>query len=369
MKFSTLLKKNIKDPEDLKKYFCIPDKNIRYIRGITHLHPMEISQYYMSIIDDLDESDPLKKMVVPAMEERNIAGSYDTSGELKSTKLQGVQHKYPQTVLILATNKCATYCRYCFRKRLIGLSNEETLDRLDDAVKYIAAHREVDNVLISGGDPVILPTSMIARYLKKFSSIDHVKFIRFGTKIPVVLPQRIIYDEKLLSLLREYSSSTKRIYFITQYNHPKEITNTSVAAIDKLINAGVILKNQTVLLKGVNDDPFIMTDLQNRLTAIGISPYYVFQYRPVKRAKKKFQVPLLTGCNIIEHSKCLMSGPSKKFKYVMSHKSGKIEIIGKQDNSIILKYHQARNKKQIGNIFRKKLNPHACWLEDLEQIE
>jgi len=146
---------------------------------------MRITRYYMSLIDWSDPDDPIRKMIVPSVGELNLSGSYDTSGEQESTKMPGLQHKYSQTALILATNRCASYCRYCFRKRLVGLPTKETLRRADNAIEYIMEHKEINNVLITGGDPFVLQTKVIGKLLDKLSTISHLDFIRFGTKVPV----------------------------------------------------------------------------------------------------------------------------------------------------------------------------------------
>jgi lysine 2,3-aminomutase len=297
--------------------------------------------------------------------ELNLQGSYDTSGEAENTKLRGLQHKYRETALVLATNRCATFCRYCFRKRLVGLPNTEVVEHFNEAANYISQHQEINNVLISGGDPLVLPTQIIEHFLTTLSDVPHLNFIRFGSKTPVTLPSRF-EDEGLLNVLEEYSHASRRLYVVTQFNHPKEITKHSIKAVDNLIKSGVIVNNQTVLLKGVNDEPATLAELQNRLVGIGVNPYYVFQCRPVKRVKHHFQVPIYKGVDIVEKAKEKCNGHSKRFKYIMSHKSGKIEILGIVNEEIYFKYHQAKNRKNLGKIFSRKLNEKAGWLDDFK---
>ena len=312
--------------------------------------------------------DRIRRMAVPRSEELVLAGSYDTSGELENTKLPGLQHKYAQTALILATNRCAMYCRHCFRKRMIGITEDEVIHRFEMAVSYIREHEEINNVLITGGDPFILSSETIGRMLEMLSDIEHLDFIRFGTRVPVTFPDRIIHDDGLLDLLRLYSDDERRIYVVTQFNHPREITPQSISAVDSLIRSEVIVNNQAVLLRGVNDDPETMAELQNRLVAIGVNPYYVFQCRPVKRVKHHFQVPLYRGYEIIEAAKKRLNGHSKRFRYIMSHKTGKIEIVGIIGDEIYLKYHQAKNPRNIGKFFKRRLNKTAGWLDELDRI-
>jgi len=253
MKWKDELAKSIQTLEQLSRYVKLTRREEKAVKKVIERHPMRITRYYMSLIDEDNPSDPLRKMIVPSGEELNLAGSYDPSDERANTKMPGIQHKYAQTVLILATNRCAGYCRYCFRKRLVGLVSEEILYRLSNAVRYIQEHEEVNNVLISGGDPFMLPTRVIRRFLEKLSSIDHLDFIRFGTRTPAMFPDRLLRDEELLAMLGKYSRKTRRLYVVTQFNHPREVTERATEAVSKLLKCGVVLSNQTVLLKGVND--------------------------------------------------------------------------------------------------------------------
>jgi lysine 2,3-aminomutase len=361
------LRHSIRNIEQLKEYLQLSRRQEFQLRQVVQRHPMMITRYYASLIDWTDLSDPLMRMALPNTGEMDLSGSYDTSGESLSTKMPGLQHKYRETALILATNKCPLYCRYCFRKRLVGLPTEEVLQRFSDAARYIDNHSEITNVLISGGDPLMLRTSTIEKFLNRLLRIPHLAFVRIGTRSPVTFPDRILKDSGLVELLRKHSSKWKRLYVVTQYNHPAEITERSSAAVNKLIGAGATVINQTVLLRGVNDNPNVMVDLLRTLTRIGVHPYYVFQCRPVKRVKKQFQIPIEEGYRIIERVKSMLEGPSKRFRYVMSHRNGKIEILGIMDGEVYFKYHQARDPKNTGRFFKRKLLPGASWLEDLKR--
>lgn len=359
---------NISTIEQLKEHIAISPSEEQRLRRIVKRHPMSITGSYLSLIDHGDPDDPIRKMVIPSIKELDLSGEYDTSGEAENTKLQGIQHKYVQTALILATNRCDTYCRYCFRKRLVGLPTKEILRRFDDAVEYIREHREINNVLVSGGDPFVLPTPVVGEFIQKLSSIPHLDFIRFGTRIPIMRPRRITEDEELQALLAKHSKKDRRIYIVTQVNHPRELTEESIDAFDTLMRCGAMINNQSILLRGVNDEPETLAKLQNKLVGIGVNPYYIFQCRPVKGVKVHFQVPLARGYEIIEKAKTRMNGHSKRFKYIMSHKTGKIEIVGVMDGFIYFKFHQAKDPRNIGSFFRRKLNDTACWLDDLEPV-
>ena len=359
---------NIATVDELKKYIKLSSREELEIRLVTKIHPMLITKYYLSLINTKDKKDPIRKMIVPSHGEIFTEGSYDTSGEAQNTKMPGLQHKYKQTALILSTNRCAAYCRHCFRKRLVGLPSHEIMNRFNQAVDYIKKHKEINNVLISGGDPFILPTKILKKFLEKLAPIRHIDFIRFGTRIPVAFPRRIIKDPSLPRLLKQYSAKGHRIYVVTHFNHPNEVTKYSIEAINLLQKAGVKVFNQTVLLKGVNDNSAVLADLWTKLLKVGVMPYYLFHCRPVKRVKHHFQVSLYRGIQIFDKARNNVGGHimCKRFKYIMAHKTGKIEIIGISNGRMYFKYHHAKDPKNASKFFSRKLNKKAGWLDDLK---
>jgi len=345
----------------LAKKLHLSQAEIERLEPIVDRFPMQIPSYYLNLIDPDDPNDPIRKMAVPSFSEADKDGSFDTSGEHLHTVLPGLQHKYAQTALILSTSKCAMYCRHCFRKRLVGSSDDEIAENFAAIIHYIREHTEISNVLISGGDSFLNSNTTILRYLNALTRIDHLDFIRFGTRTPVTYPRRINENPQLLDILRE-QNQRKQIYIVTQFNHPNEITKLSVKAIKNLRNAGMVVKNQTVLLKGVNDDPETMGTLLKRLTRIGCLPYYIFQCRPVQGVKGGFQVPLYEGLSIVEGAKAMQNGHGKHLHYCMSHPTGKIELIGKAANGeMITKYHEAADPRRYGKIYYRKTEPDQCW--------
>jgi lysine 2,3-aminomutase len=357
------LENSIRSVEQLANYVDLSSREKEQLEQVVRVHPMCVSPYYMSLINWNEPHDPIRKMAVPSLEELNLEGFYDTSGEAENTKMPGLQHKYAETALILATNRCASYCRHCFRKRLVGLPTEEIVKRFEDAAEYIEKHSEINNVLISGGDPLVLSNEVIERFLEALTKIDHLSFIRFGSRTPVTLPSRLS-DPELLALFKKYSHIDGCLYVVTQFNHPREITPQSISAVNNLIKAGVLLSNQAVLLRGVNDNPDTLATLMNSLVSIGVTPYYVFQCRPVKRVKRHFQVPICEGVRIVEKAKANCNGHSKRFKYAMSHKTGKIEILGIMNGEIYFKYHEAKNRENLGVMFKRRVDEKAGWLDD-----
>ena len=366
LKWQDELNNNVTTLEELKEYFDLDAAEENDLLKVIDKHPMSIPRYYLSLINPADPDDPIRKMAVPSAGELDTDGSYDTSGERKNTKLPGLQHKYKNTVLLLSANICSMYCRHCFRKRMVGLSNEEIIDRFHEAFNYIASHPEVNNVLISGGDSLILPTHVLGRFLARLTRLEHLDYIRFGSRMVVTFPDRILKDPELLELFRAYSRKNRRIYLHTQFNHPREITKESTEAVNRLIKSGVIVNNQTVLLRDVNDSPEVLAELQRNLVRIGVNPYYVFQCRPVKRVKNHFQVPLAEGYRTVAQARGMLDGLSKRFRYAMSHERGKIEILGIMGEEMFFKHQQARDPRDAGRFFKRRLDESAGWLDDLQ---
>lgn len=224
-----------KRAEDIARFLKLDDEQTQNMNKLLDEYPMQIPEYYFSLIDFDDPDDPIRKMSIPSTYEFDRDGSFDTSGESDNTILPGLQHKYRQTALILSTHKCAMYCRHCFRKRLVGQTTDEVVDHLDEIVDYIKEHTEISNVLVSGGDSFMNSNQVLEKYLIALTSIPHLDFIRFGTRIPVVLPSRISDDPELLELLKKYGKK-KHLIVVTQFNHPKELTKQAKEAINALID-------------------------------------------------------------------------------------------------------------------------------------
>ena len=326
--------------------------------------PMSVPHYYLSLINWDDENDPIRKMCIPSVRETDLSGSFDTSGEASNTVVVGMQHKYHATALILSTNRCAMYCRHCFRKRLVGLSDAEIASHLDEMIAYIKEHKEISNVLVSGGDAFLNDNEVIEEYLSRLCEIDHLDMIRFGTRVPVSFPQRVTSDPDLIALLKKYNEK-KQLFVITHFNHPNEITPESTAAVHAILSAGIPIRNQTVLLHGVNDDSEVLGTLLRRLIRIGVIPYYVFQCRPVSGVKNQFSVPFLRGIQVVEGAKRMQNGQGKSLRYALSHPTGKIEILGTAGgNRMLFKYHQAKYDKDAGRMFTMDLDENQTWLGD-----
>lgn len=360
-----LLSHCIRDPEQLREQLGLSDSYVAQLKTITEKYPICIPPYYLSLIAPEWEKDPIRKLCLPDPAAFSLAGAEDTSGEAGNTVVTGMQHKYRQTAVILTTNQCSMYCRHCFRKRMVGSNAGEIAQHLDQMAQYLRAHPEINNVLLSGGDALVNENDRLRQYLRALADIDHLRYIRIGTRTPVVLPERIFKDEELLEMLSHYSRQVKQLIIVTHFNHPRELTEQARAAIRALLRAGCPVQNQAVLLKGVNDDSLILTELMNSLAAAGVLPYYLFQCRPAQGVMRQFQVPLLRGQPIVDRAKADMSGQAKAFRYVMSHPTGKIEILCPLDGrKMLFKYHQAKNRKDDSRCFTARLRRSQCWLTE-----
>lgn len=339
------------------------DAGLSGLDNIENTYPFLANQYYLSLINWDDPEDPIKKIIVPDSAEMVNWGSLDPSMEARNTKSPGLQHKYGATALMLISDNCGGFCRFCFRKRLFIKPEDEMIRDFSKEIEYIRGHPEISNVLLSGGDALMTPTSRLNKIVSALFSIKHIKSVRIGTKMPAYNPFRIIGDESLHDMVRENSRPGKMLYFMTQFNHPRELTNEAKEALDVLRLSGASLANQTPVLNGVNSDPGILSSLCSNLAESGNIPYYLFQCRPAT-GNRHFTVPVENTYEIYEKAKRSLSGLAKRARYVMSHSTGKIEVIGMDPDKIYMKYHQAVNPCDIGRVMSFKRNPKALWFDD-----
>ena len=364
MTWEDQLKDSIVTAEQLSRAQGLPAAEAGRYEAIVQRFPMRITPYYFSLANPYDPDDPISRMCIPSPEELWSAGHKDTSGERDNVAIPGVQHKYRQTALVLSTSECAMYCRHCFRKRMVGLSGEELAPNPQSVSGYLRSHPEVTNVLVSGGDPLTLPNHVIGEYLEEFRHVDTLDFVRFGSRMPVVLPQRIYGDAELLGVFEAFAQE-KRLILVTQFNHPRELTDSAILAIRRLQERGLQVRNQTVLLKGVNDDAKTLGRLLGGLCREGVLPYYVFQCRPAKGVKERFQVPFLEGSRIVDEARQGLDGITKAFRFVMSHPRGKIEILGPIDEeTMVFKFHQSRSEADANRLFVARVDTASAWLDD-----
>jgi KamA family protein len=338
------------------------------LEQVVNRFPFRCNDYYLSLINWDDPDDPLRHAVIPSTNELEEWGRLDPSDEKQFTIIPGVEHKYNSTVLLLVSNVCDSICRYCFRKRLFIQPMQECLSDIGSAVNYIREHDEVTNVLLTGGDPLSLSTSKLRTIIETLSQIEHVKIIRIGSKIPAFNPYRITDDRELLEVIENFNGdSQKRLYIITHFIHPRELTKPAIRAIRLLQRAGAITANQNPLIRKVNDKPEVLAELMAKLSFIGDVPYYIFQCRPAL-GNKMFTVPIEEGYEIVEKAKAMVSGLAKRCRFVMSHSTGKIEIIGKTEKLVFFKYLRAAIDEDSGRFLVFKHNPSACWFDDYDEV-
>lgn len=345
-----------------------PDQ-IEKLAAVEEKFAFRMTDYYSRLIDWDDPNDPLRKLVVPDSEELVDWGKLDASDEAYFTAIPGLEHKYKDTALLLCNDVCGAFCRYCFRKRLFMPENTETVKDVTKALEYIQQHEEINNVILSGGDPLIMSTHKLEKVISPLMTIPHIKIVRIGTKMLAFNPYRVLDDPDLPDLLKNYNDAgAKKIYVMTHFTHPRELTAESVAAVNILQRAGCTLLNQTPILRGINDTPEIIADLCNQLVAIGISPYYLIICRPTL-GNKPYVLPIEEAYRIFIRSKCHLSGLARTARLIMSPKVGKLEIIGLYSDQILFRYHRAAKKANEGNLFAFTRNPGAYWFTDYKEVE
>lgn len=333
------------------------------LKQITEKYVFRVNDYYLGLIDWDDPNDPIRRLVIPNEGELNEYGRWDASDEESNYVVPGCQHKYTTTALLLVSEVCGAYCRYCFRKRLFRNDVKEAMYDVTPGLDYIRSHPEINNVLLTGGDPLILATKRLRTIIEQLREIDHVKIIRIGSKLPAFNPMRIYEDEELLQLIRENSSPEKRIYIMAHINHPREITPEARKAFQALHEAGAIVVNQTPVIKGINDDPDVLAELLDKLSWAGVTPYYFFVNRPVA-GNSDFVLSLKEVYDIVEKAKAKTSGLGKRVRLSMSHTSGKIEILAVENGKAYLKYHQSRDG-DYGKFMVLDCPDDASWFDDL----
>jgi len=337
------------------------------LKKVAERFPFRCNDYYLSLINWDDPEDPIRTIIIPKFHELEKWGRLDPSDEESYTIMPGLEHKYNSTALLLVSNVCEGICRYCFRKRVFIDSQRAYLRDPAEAMRYIKEHKEITNVLLTGGDPLVLATSKLENIVRQLREIEHVQIIRIGTKMPAFNPYRIIEDPALLEMISKYSVEQKKIYVMTHFVHPRELTDVAIKGVNLLQKAGAILANQTPLIRGLNDNPLVMAELLAQLSFIGAVPYYIFQCRPAT-GNKAYTVPIEEGYEILEQAKSLVSGLAKRARYVMSHATGKIEILGKSKEFVYLKYHRAADDRDSGRFLAFRSNPNACWFDDYDEV-
>ena len=317
------MKNRLRSVEQLLKCFPALQGQPSLVRAAEKF-PLAITPYYASLIQTPDASDPIFKMCVPQAQELNDPPflSDDPLEEDHDMPVPGLVHRYPDRALLIATSTCAMYCRHCTRKRVAG-ARESSISplRLQQVIAYLRQHTEIHDVIVSGGDPLTMTTESLERVLAAVRSVPSVDIIRIGTRTPVTMPQRI--TPELVEMLRQYHP----LYINTHFNHPNEITTESAEACARLADAGIPLGNQSVLLRGINDDPQLMERLCRALVRIRVKPYYMYQCDLV-RGVEHFRTPVSRGIEIMEYLRGRLSGLAiPTFVIDAPHGGGKVPVL------------------------------------------
>ncbi len=312
-----ILSRSIKRSDEIPS---LSNKDKTNIDAVVKKYPMLINPYYLGLMEE--PGSPLYKQAVPDIMEINDTRGYtDPLFEDVLSPVPGLTHKYPDRVLFLVSGECAMYCRFCNRKRKVGHDFMVSDNTIKEGLAYIKATKTVRDVLISGGDPLLLSDEKIKEILTKIRSIEHVEIIRIGTRVPCTLPQRITSD--LVEILNKFHP----VYINTHFNHPSEITSLSARACNMLANAGIPLGCQTVLLKGINDDAEIILELMRKLLSIRVKPYYLFQ-TDLAKGTSHFWTPLEKGLGIMNNLQGILSGMGvPRFMIDLPEGGGKIPVL------------------------------------------
>ena len=347
------LRNRIRSLSDLEKVINLSEDEKNAISRNINALPLAITPYYASLISKDDPTHSIRRTVIPTTSEyiKMIGEADDPLSEDHDSPVPGIVHRYPDRVLFLTTGYCSVYCRYCTRSRMVGddCKSHVTMEQWEKGIKYIESNPEIRDVLLSGGDPLTLSNEKLNWLLSKLSRIPHVEFIRIGTKVPVVLPQRI--TSSLTDILKKYHPLWISIHF----THPEEITKETSAACKKLADAGIPLGSQTVLLQGINDDVETMKKLYHGLLKIRVRPYYLYQCDPIT-GSSHFRTPVEKGIEIISGLRGHTSGYAVPH-YVIDAPDGggKIPLLpdyfaGRDGHHVVLRNYEGNIYKYPDNV-------------------
>lgn len=350
--------------QDLEKHITLDSKEKNGIQQCLQKFRMAITPYYLSLIDPDNPNCPIRKQAIPsAYELQSSSDDFDDPlHEDKDSPVPGLTHRYPDRVLLLVTDQCGMYCRHCTRRRFAGNQDKHrSQQELDLALNYIRSHTEIRDVLLSGGDPLTLSDERLESLISAVREIPHVEIIRLGTRTPVVMPQRI--TPALVNMLKKYHP----IWVNTHFNHPKELTPEAEEALALMVDAGIPVGNQSVLLKGINDCPITMKELLHKLVKNRVRPYYLYQC-DLSRGIEHFRTSVSTGIHIIEMLRGHTSGLAvPTFVVDAPGGGGKIPLqpnylLSQSDDQVVLRNYEGiicvyKEPSHTRNITKRTINP------------
>ena len=315
------MKNRISDVDEISKYTDLTDEEYDNIKNVSEKYRFAITPYYFSLIDFDNPNCPVKLQSIPSINEFKEFGQLDPMNEEQSNPAGRITRRYPNKLIINVTNACPMYCRHCQRRRLIGNSDKNTSKKdIDESIEFIKNNETIREVLVTGGDALLLPNNRLEDIFDELSHINHVEVIRVGTRTLATLPFRI--DNELASLLREY-----KVNVSTQFNHACEITPETVDAIDTLVDNGILVRNQMVLLHNINDDKYCIQKTNEELQKYRVIPYYLFHPKDIK-STEHFQVDISKGLEIMKHLEGRTSGMCKPtYVYNSPGGLGKVPLV------------------------------------------
>lgn len=348
-RWQKILQDSVTDANKIADRFDIPVEEVSRVSA--HFN-MRITPYYLSLIKE--KGDPIYRQVIPDIQELDNHNLFDDPlAEDNNSPVPSIVHRYSDRCLFLVSHVCASYCRFCTRKRKVGNCDKIRQEDIKEGIEYIRSHPEIRDVLLSGGDPFLLDDGKIDSILSQLRRIDHVEIIRIGTRVPCFLPQRI--TDRLVKMLHKYHP----LYINVHFNHPDELTSVAMMALARLADAGIPLGNQTVLLKGVNDNPVTMKRLMQKLLMARVKPYYIYQADMVV-GTEHFRTTVQEGLNIIQSLRGWTSGLAvPHFVIDAPNGGGKIPLLPKYllsitDENVVLQnykgnlyYYQQREKEKV----------------------
>ena len=370
MAYKDILRNSIRSFEDLEKWLVGQKARVDpRLKDVIAKYPMRVNTYYLGLIEKMNDS--IWKQAIPDVEElvhyMDLSEDpLDEEGDIPLGGPRTIVHRYPDRVLLLVSNECAMYCRFCTRKRKVGDDRKNpSMEDIRKGIQYVATHEDIRDVLISGGDPLLIPNNRLDDILGKLTEIQHLELIRIGTKVPCVWPQKIIEDKELIEVLRKHtprSPKNPQLYINTHFNHPKEINNESYQAIKILRELGIPIGNQTVLLKGVNDDTDVMRDLIHSLGKMGVKPYYLY-YADLVEGTGHFRTAVSKGKEICRD----LCGATTGFLrpvYVVDAQGGRGKV------PVDLDFSDGISEEKKGGTFTSPIGLGKVYVNDpIEKIE
>jgi lysine 2,3-aminomutase len=370
MAYKDILRNSIKTFEDLEKWLTAQKARVDpRLRDVIAKYPMRVNTYYLSLIEKMN--DGIWKQAIPDVEELEhymdlSEDPLDEEGDIPLGGPRTIIHRYPDRVLLFVSNECSMYCRFCTRKRKVGDDRKNpAMEDILKGIEYIASHEDIRDVLISGGDPFLIPTKKLDEVLERLRTIKHLDLIRIGTRVPCVWPQKIIEDTELTDMLKKHtprSLKEPQFYINTHFNHPNEITEQSYQAIKILRDLGIPLANQSVLLKGVNDDTDVMKDLVHGLGRMGVRPYYLY-YADLVEGTGHFRTEVSKGKEICRDLCGATTGFLRPI-YVVDAQGGR----GK--TPVDLGYSDGISEEKKGGVLTSPIGLGKVYINDpIEKIE